>query len=113
MTPTRKNEDTARRKAKAVNPSPILSTSALMQLSSHGHDMNVQFFEGLSYEKKSQSMQLFTGKTTVPAIPFDSPVKHHLQSRAISGREKKSTSREVVLVTDTSEQRQNYELRIS
>ncbi len=53
MTPIIKNEDTGRKKGRAINLSPILSTSASMQLFSHGHDMNAQFSEAPNYDKKS------------------------------------------------------------
>ena len=82
MTPIRKNGDTGRKMGSAINPSPLLSTSVSMQLFSHGHDMNALFSEAPNYDKKSQSMQSFTGKTTVLDIHFDSPAKHHLKSRA-------------------------------
>jgi hypothetical protein len=53
MTPIRKNEDTGRRMGSAINPSPTLFTSVLMQPFSHGHDMNAQFSEAPNYDKKS------------------------------------------------------------
>ena len=113
MTPTRKTEDIEREIENAINPSPILSISALMQLLLHGHDMNAQFSEALSYDKKSQSMQLSTGKMTVLTIHFDSPAKHHLKSRANSNLEPKSTSFKVDSTTDTNEPKQSYELQNS
>ena len=91
-TTTRKIGDTGRNMGRAIDPSPHLFTSAFTQPFLPAHDMSAPFLEALNYDKKSQSMQLYTGKITVLTIHFDSPVKHHLKPRAISGRETKSTS---------------------